>query len=272
MVSKKEQGFTLVELVTVIIVLGVLAAGVSSFLKFGSQIFVEANSRDQLISSARFAVERLNREIRSALPNSIREQNSADGSIKCVEFMPFVASASYLDIPVAPEPNSNQISVVAFDDSNFSVNLSAVVYATSPSDVYSGTSTHIIELANSPINKVGNVWGITLASSTRFASESPTKRVYFVGHATSFCIDASGEMRRFSGYNTDASGIPSPYSNGVLMAENILFEDENNIDIDFFTVSQATLQRNGQVNIFLPFGRHGEIISFNNEVQVPNVP
>mgnify|MGYP000326952600 CR=1 FL=1 len=272
MIGSNEKGFTLVELVTVIIVLGVLAAGVSSFLKFGSQIFVEANSRDQLISSARFAVERLNREIRSAVPNSIRTQNSADESIKCIEFMPFVASASYLDIPVAPEPNSNQISVVAFDDSDFGTDLSAVVYATSPNDVYSGASNHIVELANTAINKAGNVWGITLSSSTRFASDSPTSRVYFIEQATSFCIDASGEMRRFSGYTTDASGIPTPYANGVLMAENILFQDENSDDIDFFTVSQATLQRNGQVIVFLQFGSNEERISFNNEVQVPNVP
>lgn len=272
MVGNNEKGFTLVELVTVIIVLGVLAAGVSGFLRFGSLVFVEANSRDQLISSARFAVERLNREIRSAVPNSIRTQNSADESIKCIEFMPFVASASYLDIPVAPEPVSNQISVVAFDDSNFGTNLSAVVYATSPSDVYSGTSNHIIGLANSPINKVGNIWGVTLSSSTRFASESPTSRVYFVGQATSYCIDASGEMRRFNGYSTDVAGIPTPYSSGVLMAENILFQDENGADIDFFTVSNATLQRNSQVIIFLQFGSNEERVSFNNEVQVPNVP
>jgi MSHA biogenesis protein MshO len=272
MVGSKQKGFTLVELVTVIIVLGVLAAGVSSFLKFGSQIFVEANTRDQLISSARFAVERLNREIRTAVPNSIRTNNSADASIKCLEFMPFVASASYLDIPVAPEPSSNQITVVAFDDSDFGTNLSAVVYATSPNDIYAVTSDHIVGLANTAINKVSNVWGISLSSSTRFAEDSPTSRVYFVSQATSFCIDASGSMRRFHGYATDAAGIPTPYANGVLMAENILFKDENNLDVDFFTVSQATLQRNGQVIISLPFGSNGELISFNNEVQVPNVP
>jgi len=263
---QKYKGFTLVELVTVIIVLGVLAAGVSSFLKFGSQIFVEANSRDQLISSARFAVERLNREVRTAVPNSLQRHTSASGTIECLEFTPFVSSASYLDIPVAPEPNSNQISVVAFDDSDFGSDLRVIVYATEPADIYGGTSNHVKSLANTAISKTGNIWSITLASSTRFAADSPTNRVYFADSAVSFCVDSSGQMRRFQDYVTDASGIPTPYLNGVLMAENLVFADVG------FTIEQATLQRNGQVIAFLPFSNFGETISFNNEVQVPNVP
>ncbi|MDG1750525.1 MAG: type II secretion system protein, partial [Thalassotalea sp.] len=64
----KHKGFTLIELVTVIVILGVLAVGISSFLQFGTRIFSETSARDELISSARFSVERINREVRHALP------------------------------------------------------------------------------------------------------------------------------------------------------------------------------------------------------------
>ena len=63
----KQQGFTLIELVTTIVILGVLAVGASSFLRFGSQIFIDAIDRDEIISSARFSLVRLNRELRQYL-------------------------------------------------------------------------------------------------------------------------------------------------------------------------------------------------------------
>ena len=69
---KKSSGFSLIELIVVIVILGVLAASITSFIRFGTQIYTETTARDQLVSSARFAIERLNREVRNALPNSLR--------------------------------------------------------------------------------------------------------------------------------------------------------------------------------------------------------
>lgn len=49
--TQPSKGFTLIELITVIVVLGVLASGMSQFLAFGSRIFAETSARDELILS-----------------------------------------------------------------------------------------------------------------------------------------------------------------------------------------------------------------------------
>ena len=63
-------GFTLIELVMVILLLGIMATFASQFIGIGTQIYGDARSREQLMSDARFAMERLNREVRDALPGS----------------------------------------------------------------------------------------------------------------------------------------------------------------------------------------------------------
>ena len=58
-------------------------------------------------------MERLNREVRHALPNSIR---TIGDNNQCLEFVPIDKSAIYLDIPVAPEAPSNSVKVVMLED------------------------------------------------------------------------------------------------------------------------------------------------------------
>ena len=59
----RGRGFTLVELVMVILLLGVMATFSSQFIGIGTQIYGDASRREQLMSDARFAMERLNREL-----------------------------------------------------------------------------------------------------------------------------------------------------------------------------------------------------------------
>ena len=68
-------GFTLVELVMVILLLGVMATFSSQFIGIGTQIYGDASRREQLMSDARFAMERLNREVRDAVPGSVRVED-----------------------------------------------------------------------------------------------------------------------------------------------------------------------------------------------------
>jgi len=256
-IPKRSQGFTLIEMIVVIIILGVLAVGISNFLKFGSRIYVETSERDQLVSAARFAVERLNRELRHALPNSARLIGNSN---QCIEFRSIKAVTIYTDIPVAPEASSDQVSLIRFDDSQFNTGLSVAVYPLYPDEVY-GVTAKVREISS--LTNIGNEWTLTLDSAHLFPEDSPTHRLYFIDQPTSFCLLGQSLYRHYgyNGYNL--SGIPNNL--GVLMAENLAATSQ-------FQVLSASQNRNGQVKVLLTFSQNAETVSFNNEIQVPNVP
>ena len=165
------NGFSLIEMIVVIVVLGVLATGISTFVNFGTQVYTDATDREQVVSSARFAIERLNRELRIAMPNSIRvNANSLTGvnAKQCIEFTPIVLSTTYTDIAVTPEPASDEIKVIAFDEAlfnaGFSPNLNVGVYILKSSDFYGGNSDNVFTLLNNTIVKSGNEWTLKLTA------------------------------------------------------------------------------------------------------------
>ncbi len=239
--KKAVLGFTLIEIIVVIVLLGVLSTAISSFIKFGTQIYSETTGKAQLVSSARFAIERLNREVRGSLPNSLRLTDSD----QCIEFAPILESTTYTDIPVAPEPTTNIIKVIRFDET-FDSNWSAVVYPLNPSDVYGNSKIHAVDA----IDTTGDEWQITLENSVVFAEDSPTQRVYFidVDGITKYCVQNN-----------------ALYRNGILMAQDIYNSSP-------FEILPATLRRNAMVQINLRFEKYNEQITFNNEIQVINVP
>jgi len=236
----------LIELITVIVILGVLASSITSFIKFGTQIYTETTARDQLVSSARFAVERLNRDVRNALPNSLILTNAG----QCLEFTPIIESSIYTDIPVMPETASNEIKVIKFDET-FDSNWSAIVYPLTSDDVYDSDNGKIHGVNS--IVTTGDEWLITLDNSVLFAEESPTQRLYFINGTVEYCLQNNTLVRSDS------------LSSNVLMAQDI-------VNTNPFEILAATLQRNAMVQIYFQFEKNNEQVTFNNEIQVLNVP
>jgi MSHA biogenesis protein MshO len=72
------RGFTLVEMVTVIALTAVLGMVVWRNLSLPVRAFNDGARRAEATATAQLAMERMSREIRLALPNSVRI--SADGS------------------------------------------------------------------------------------------------------------------------------------------------------------------------------------------------
>ncbi len=72
-----KRGFTLVELVIVLVVLAIVSVGITGFIRSSTQIFIDASERERLLREGSFAVERINREISTALPNSVRLTGNA---------------------------------------------------------------------------------------------------------------------------------------------------------------------------------------------------
>lgn len=254
-----SQGFTLIEMILVIVLLGILSVGISGFIKFGTQIYVDVTDRDELVASARYAVERLNRELRFALPNSVRtKQVNTDF---CIEFYPILTSAIYADIPVPPESARTTITF-AYNDvfPNTGKTMKAVVYPLTADELY-GNSDRIHAITGSNAN-TNNIWEMTFPNAIRFKEHSPTKRIFVVNTPVSYCVNTNGQLKRFEVNEFNEYGV------GILMAENIILAAG---DLPF-KVNNASLYRNSSILIKLMFSKNNELITFNNEVQVRNVP
>jgi MSHA biogenesis protein MshO len=268
------RGFTLIELVMVIMLLGVMSVGISSFIGLSSQIFVNVSERDEIIASARFAVERLNRELRNALPNSVRLYNGFGR--ECIEFVPIVASSSYYNIPVLPEESSNLLSVVPFlneDGSNYQCdNCSDIVsvYALNQSEIYDDYGDSSGKLfAIQGMNYIdANQWEMLLEEEVLFTAESPTRRLYIVNDPVAYCIQ-SQSLRRYQGYNLQKITLPFVPVVPSLMAENLASIDATNPS---FKILESSLTRNAIVQVQLHFVRDSEDFVFHNEIHIQNVP
>ena len=94
-----QVGFTLIELVMVIMLTGVLAAVVGRFIAQPVQGYVDVTRRAALVSVADSALQRITRGIRLALPNSIR----ISGSSGALEFLRIRTGGRYrVDTPGDP--------------------------------------------------------------------------------------------------------------------------------------------------------------------------
>jgi len=71
--AKQEAGYTLIELVLTIVLVGIIAAIVGTLLLQGTQALVAEDVRSNITSEARLAIERMIREIRT-----IRSPTDAD--------------------------------------------------------------------------------------------------------------------------------------------------------------------------------------------------
>ena len=103
---KQLRGFTLVELIVVIVLTGILASTITVFFKPAIDSYFATQRRAALADTADTAVRRMAREIRSAVPNSILEHGSS-----CIEFVPSRAGgrfrmAAHLDDDSTPRENA----------------------------------------------------------------------------------------------------------------------------------------------------------------------
>jgi len=280
-INRKIKGFTLLELIIVIIILGVMSVGIAGFISLTTQTYLNVSERDKLLSSARFAVERLNREIRNAVPNSVRVKN--DAARQCLEFVPIVASTIYTDIPVSPEPGRLDALVIPFQLNNADYSCPAicqdkvVVYPLTSDDLYiqdlfSGTGKSFgLDVFAPPVAL--DEWTLPLSkpffsNTVTFEQDSPTNRLYIFKDPVSYCVDL-GDLIRYEGHSFSATQILKPTSSKALMAENLATIDAGDLP---FTIEPPTLQRNALVQIKLQFIRDGENIVFNNEIHLNNIP
>ena len=278
----RQSGFTVIEMVSVIVLLGILSAGVVHFIGDSTRIYVDNSRRSELTQQGRYAVERINREVRNALPGSVRASNN--GATFCLEFMPVVAASSYIN-PVAGMP-TQYVEVITHPDlvaGGFNGSLAAI-YAIDNNSVYGVASTSMAEINTIsdenpayPDDVAGdNLLTIALDAPNNFPLDSPQQRVYIVNERVSYCA-VDGLLTRYSAYGSAGAAQPLPPNTagfgGVefTIAEHIRVADSGVVTV--FEYTPGVLARTGVVHLDMRFRddeASAEWVRFSHEVFVRN--
>ncbi len=270
--ERKSSGFTLVEMVAVIVLLGILSVGSVSFLRSGVEIYRDTHRRNTLAQQGRFAVERISREVRNALPGSVRA--GSDGGTQCLEFMPVEAASSYLGAVADSDQPTFEAVDFTFTDSAVT-GYRVAVFTLDETAVYAASSNALASL-----DQVSTVSDdqrtVMLDAPHLYANESPQQRFYIVKDRISFCA-SDGVLRRYVGYadSDDVQDIPPSVAvsgSSALLAENIRLADSSGAAVTVFSFSAGTLHRSGVVHLDLRFEENNEWIPYSQAVFLRNTP
>ncbi len=99
--QRRQRGFTLLEAIAVIVITGVIGTFIAGFLKVPVNTYLNAVARAEASDLADNSMRRLARDLRLALPNSVR----VGGGGTYVEYIDTKAGLRYLaedDVGIAP--------------------------------------------------------------------------------------------------------------------------------------------------------------------------
>ena len=246
--AQRQRGFTLIELILVITILGVISVSVAQVISLSAQIYITGAERTRLVSDARFIILRLEKELRNVVPNSV----SFDASLGCLTYYPIVMSGTY-----TADPLDNELHTVIFEMIAPSTGDKLVIYPTSPQSVTDNSVdyTGFTVATDDDGNDLEHQYIIELGAAN--TQSSPGKR-FFVFNETpvSVCKETTPQG--------DALVRRDGTSTGVI-ATNV-----GSWSADIIT---ASLRQNALVDIDMTLiSGDDETLAFSHEVHFPNVP
>ena len=264
--KRTTQGVTLVEMVIVISITAIIAGSVAVFISRPFEGYIDSARRAELSDIADTALRRMTRDLRTALPNSIRITTA--GGVTYLEYLQTSGGGRY-----RAEPDSSGAgNVLNFAAADNAFDVIGAVPALSAGDsivVYNLAPTGTVANAYSGDNRgaysstAGST--INLSPSKLFPFPSPGKRFQVVQHAVTYACDpASGELRRYWGYGIAAAqATPPSTSNSALLATSITQCE--------FTYTEAG-SRTGVVRLALTVERNLDRVRLFQQVHLNNAP
>lgn len=237
-------GFTMIEMVIAIVIASVLVVMVSLFIRTPVLSYVDSVRRAELTDVADYTLRRMSRELRQALPNSVRIQTV--GGITYIEFIATTGGGRYCNLmdgiacgtPLDFTPGNANLSFDVVGSTAAAVPIVAgdfiVVYnqgwnsarnSSEPLDAYAcgranGCNRAVVAgIAGNTVTLASNVFG----AQTPSTSGSPSSRFHVVPQnvqaITYACPSVRGQMVRYANYGISWVQ-PTPNAGGSVMTNN----------------------------------------------------
>ena len=275
-VSLRQGGFTLIEAIMVITITGILAAIVAVFIRAPVDGYIDSVARAELTDAADTALRRIARDVRVALPNSLR--TTTGGSTACFEFLPTVGGGRYrvsqsdtgvgdiLDFSAA----DTSFQVLAGNNlpppGGYATQHHVVIYnlGIAGADAYDVTGRNRAAIATTSAASP-----ITLAAANQFPFASPGNRFHVIPNFSVAYSCAGGQLLR-STQAIAAGAMTACPTGGTVLVGNV------NCANSAFTYTPAASQRNGVLTMALELPQAGangaETIRLYQQVHVDNTP
>jgi MSHA biogenesis protein MshO len=277
--GRGEFGFSLVELVVVITVLGILGASVAVFINNPVRSYFDTARRAQLTDAADTALRRMVRDLQTATPNSIRI--TASGSTLYLEFTPIQDSGRYrVETNGGNEPSGiDPLDTTDSTDTTFQVLGRPVTVPASAklvifnlgygtSDLYSGGNRRDVTTA------AGTASTLSFTSTgSAWPADSPDRRFYLVTTPITYVCSpvagGGGRLDRYSGYALQATQPSTTTGAPLSTATRALLVDK--ISGCSFETS-AVLANSNAVALTLQLTDSNETVTLYEQVYVANTP
>jgi len=278
MTFPKSRGFTLLELILVIVITGILATMSTDIITFPVSSYLDLERRTTLVDTADIALRRMQRDIRRALPNSIR----ITGGGTVMEMLHTVEGGRYRSLQdgskgpasglCTANPAGDSLDLTAADDcfevmgtlNGFNPQVtsgeSLVIYnlGSATADAYAGNNrTALADSSNSNTIKF---------TALKFPFASPQQRFFIVDTPVTYrCDTATGRLLRYSNYAIAAAQPNPPGVDGQLQA--------NKIAACTFSYQSGSSSRSGLVSVAITVtDAAGESVRLLHQIHVDNAP
>jgi len=262
-----QRGFTLVEMIMVIVITGIIGGMVAVFLKAPIQQYMDVSRRADMTDIADTALRRIGRDVRLALPNSVQVHTSGSGTstVYYLDFLETTGGGRYRrdvggsnDILDFTKPDSSFEVLGAMPA--FSAGDQVVVYnlGISGADAYAGDNRSSWVSTAAPIVNI---------APFQFPFDSPSARFQIVHEQVRYiCNPVAHTLTRYSlGTAIVAPSATVPGVVGSLLANNV---SSCRFAYDAFVVAQ----RAGLVTMNLGITESGETVTLYSADHVSNVP
>lgn len=284
----KFRGFTLVELVIVILLLGLISTLLFNIIRGPLVAYIDIQRRADLVDIAETALQRMTREIRLALPNSIRYTGTTG-----IEFIRTIDGGRYRRLP-HPGGATTPCGTIADNKISFTSNTDCFEVMGSldnlPAAPATGTTQSACATQNAlclviyntgqiganayDLDNIAAISAITSNSVTfnnsdiptfRFPFKSPYQRFQIIDTPVSF-ICAGTNIMRYSNYEIKSITVPTGGTSANLLVDNI--------SSCAFNYDPGTSTRAGLVTISLTITDNdsGESVSLLQQAHVDNQP